>query len=104
MLWSLILLPFTCAVFAYKVARWIAKFVFMCIHILIEMVHESRLEDSQKQELVDKLNKVDTYEKYIKAANELDKINGYDIWKRDNESKLYDYEQIEDKCMLHCAH
>lgn len=58
---------------------------------------ESTAEEIAKQELLRELDTVTTYEEYIKCATELDKLTGYDIWKRDNESALYDYEQIEDK-------
>lgn len=39
--------------------------------------------------------KVDNYNDYKQIALYLDQLEGYDLWKSENETKLYDFEQIE---------
>lgn len=55
------------------------------------------MEKHQQHELKRKLGQVANYEEYVQVAEQLDQLQGFDLWKRENESTDYDYQQIEDK-------
>lgn len=43
------------------------------------------------------MNKVSTYHDFENLGLILDKLQGKDVWKREKESHLYDYQRIESR-------
>lgn len=88
--------------------RWITLPLYLCYSIfccvqyvysfIVVCIQEHRAEKKLQRQIQEDLkNNVMTYDEYVQKAMELDKLNGMDLWKRINESTLYDYEQIENR-------
>ncbi|KAL9654578.1 hypothetical protein ABK040_006642 [Willaertia magna] len=72
------------------------KFFLFIFKFLFSYFSEIKRQRKQRKDLIYLLeNKVQNFEEYKQLSLELDQIEGYDLWKTENECNLYDYEQIE---------
>ena len=80
---------FTVFYYLFKAIVFLVKFLFSYMGLVN---HQSKQKRHCKILLSDK---VETYSEYKQIALYLDQLEGYDLWKAENESKYYNYEQIE---------
>lgn len=77
--------------FQWKVLSFLYKFFKDWFHeYSIEKTTVAELEFAMK-------NEITSYTEYVKLGQQLDQINGYEIWKKENESEDYDFEQVEER-------
>ncbi|KAF0972387.1 hypothetical protein FDP41_009290 [Naegleria fowleri] len=68
-------------------------FLFKFFYSYMKLVNHQNKQKQHCKVLLEE--KVDNYNDYKQIALYLDQLEGYDLWKSENETKLYDFEQIE---------
>ncbi|KAG2389151.1 hypothetical protein C9374_014551 [Naegleria lovaniensis] len=76
-------------IFIFRIVIFLFKFFYSYLKLV---KHQNKQKQHCKVLLEDK---VDNYNDYKQIALYLDQLEGYDLWKSENETKLYDFEQLE---------